>query len=130
MPLNTRTFSDLDLNFSANPITGDIIPIKGSDAVIQSIKNLLLTNFYEFPFSPDVGSNVRRMLFENITPLNTGLIKRQIKEVIQNFEPRVIISDIAVEALYASNGYNVTITFFLVNISDPITVKLFLEKVR
>lgn len=87
---------DFDFSFSPHPLTGDL-PIKEDNrAIQQSLRNLVLTNFYERGFNTEVGSNMKSSLFENITPLVAQSLKEDIEEVIDNFEPNVELVDVAV----------------------------------
>lgn len=126
----TRTFRDLDLNFTIHPVKKDINVLKNEYAIINSVKNLVLTNFYERPFQPEIGSNVRRLLFENIDAFLASQIERAIEETIQNFEPRVRVSRITAIPRPDENRYNVELEFFVVNLTNPITITFFLERVR
>jgi phage baseplate assembly protein W len=125
-----RTFKDLDLNFAIHPVKKDINTHKNEYAVINSIKNLVLTNHYERPFQPELGSNIRRLLFEQIESVIAAQIEREISEVIGNFEPRAKVS--RVEAIPASdeNGYKLYLEFFIINNPAPITINFFLERIR
>lgn len=126
----TRTFSDLDLNFLIHPVKKDINKKLDGNAVIASIKNLVLTNYYERPFQPGLGSNLRRLLFEQIEPITSSLIQREIEEVINNFEPRARLVRVIVEPNIDSNAYNVEVAFTLVNVTSPIIVKILLQRIR
>lgn len=126
----TRSFSDLDLNFLIHPVKKDINKKIDANAVITSIKNLVLTNHYERPFQPALGSNLRRMLFENVDPVTATLIEREIAEVITNFEPRVRLLGIVVEPNIDENAFNVRVSFTLLNTTSPITVRLLLQRTR
>jgi phage baseplate assembly protein W len=126
----TRTYQDLDLNFEAHPITGDVTKKKGDRAVIASIKNLILTNHYERPFNPAIGSNVRRMLFEPMDSQTTVLIREEIINTITNYEPRATLEEVIVSPNYDGNRYDITITFSILNRPEPVTVSLFLERIR
>ena len=125
-----RSFSDLDLNFNIHPIKKDINLHKGDMAIINSIKNLVLTNHYERPFRPEIGSNIRRMLFENVDSVMAAQIEREIEETIVNFEPRAQVSRVTASASPDDNRYNVELEFFIINSPDPITIKFFLERIR
>lgn len=127
---NARTFKDLDLNFNVHPIRKDINVNKDAYAVIGSIKNLILTNFYERLFQPELGSNVRRLLFENVDNITSARLESEIEETILNFEPRVKISKITAIPNADNNSYGVTIEFFIINSADPITINFFLERIR
>ena len=127
---STRTFRDLDLNFEIHPVRKDINILKNEFAIINSVKNLVLTNFYERPFQPQLGSNVRRLLFENIDTLVASQLERAIEETILNFEPRVQISKITALPRPDENKYMVELEFFVINNPNPITINFFLERVR
>jgi phage baseplate assembly protein W len=123
-------YSDLDLNFVIHPVKKDINILTSEIAVINSIKNLILTNHYERPFQPEIGSNVRRMLFENMDNVTAITIENEIKQTIANFEPRASVSKIFVVADDANNGFKVTLNFFVINRTTPITINFFLERLR
>jgi phage baseplate assembly protein W len=126
----TRTFRDLDLNFTIHPIRKDINIHKNEFAIINSVKNLILTNFYERPFQPEIGSSVRSLLFENIDTIIAAQLERAIEETILNYEPRVQISNITAVARPDENRYSVQLEFFVINNSSPITINFFLERIR
>ena len=127
---STRNFVDLDLNFMIHPIRKDISTYKAEYAVINSVKNLILTNHYEKPFRPQVGSNIRRLLFENIDSIIAAQIERAVTETIENFEPRVSVSNITAIPDQDNNRYNLRLEFFVINQTSPITINFFLERIR
>ena len=85
---NARQYTDLDLFFGRKSVSKDINKVTDVQAVKRSIRNLVLTNHYEKPFHPEIGSGVRDMLFELMTPLTAHILTRKIEDVIENFEPR------------------------------------------
>ena len=127
---STRNFRDLDLNFAIHPITKDVNIYKAEYAVINSVKNLILTNHFEKPFQPEVGSNIRRLLFENVDSIMAAQIEREIEETINNFEPRVQISSVIAIHAPEENGYKIRLEFFVINNPDPITINFLLERIR
>jgi phage baseplate assembly protein W len=127
---SARTFRDLDLNFTIHPIRKDINTHKNEYAIINSVKNLVLTNHYERPFQPEIGSNIRRLLFENVDTVTAAQIEREITETVENFEPRVQVSKVTAAADPDNNGYKVTLEFFVINNANPITINFFLERIR
>ena len=127
---STRTFRDLDLNFTIHPIRKDINTHKNEYAIINSVKNLVLTNHYERPFQPEIGSNIRRLLFENVDAITAAQIEREITETVENFEPRVQVSKVTAAADPDNNGYKVTLEFFVINNANPITINFFLVRIR
>lgn len=123
-------FSDLDLDFIAHPTTGDIVKKKGNDAIKRSLRNLILTNFYDRPFRHSIGSNAQKLLFENANHLTANFLTDSIREVIKKFEPRIILLGIDTNFDYDNNGYNVTITYSIVNRPEPLVTTIFLERIR
>ena len=126
----SREWQDLDLNFAIHPVRKDINRHRGELAVINSIKNLISTNHYEVPFQPELGCNVRKLLFEPLDMVTSTLIEREIIETINNFEPRASVSKVVVKPDFDNNGFNVELLFQIVNRTDPVAIKFFLERVR
>ena len=127
---STRSYKDLDLNFTAHPIKKDVSKNLNEYAIINSVKNLVSTNFFERPFRPEIGSGVRNLLFENVDPLVAAQLERAISEVIVNYEPRVSILKITAQASPDENRYAVTLSFFIINNPNPVTIDFFLERIR
>lgn len=125
-----RTYSDLDFRFTKHPVKKDLVLSYDEQAVIRSVKNLILTNHYERPFQPDIGSNVRRMLFEPISPLTANYLQKEISDVIKNYEPRATLNEVFVDMSPDENSYTVYISFYLVNQSTPITINFLLQRLR
>ncbi len=130
MARNTRTFSDLDFNFAPHPVTGDLVQKFDENAIKQSVKNLLQIRHYEKPFHSDIGSPLRELLFENITPLTEAMAKRAIIDIISNFEPRVSIINVDVIASDENNSLYINLVFKIVNTERPITLDFALERTR
>ena len=127
---STRTYVDLDLDFGASPVTKDVNKKVGDRAIINAVKNLILLNYFEKPFNPSVGSNVRRLLFEPMDGGTGALLEKEIELTVKNYEPRVKLRNVYVETDDENQGYNVTIEFFIVNRLEPVTVTFFLERLR
>ena len=125
-----RRYKDLDLNFNIHPVKKDINKHVDELAVINSVKNLLLTNHYERPFQPELGSNINKLLFDNMDSITVSALRREIEQVIQNFEPRVSISLIEVVPEYDDNRFRVNMEFFIVNRTEPVTIEFFLNRER
>jgi len=130
MAKNTRTFSDIDMVFLANPVSKDIYKKYDENAIKQSIKNLIMTKNFERPFRSDIGSQISSLLFEPITPVLRATIKKTITNTIISYEPRVNLLSVEVLLSPDNNGVYVTIVFSIVNTSTPISVDLFLERTR
>lgn len=130
MSLIARKFSDLDLDFTKHPVTKDVSKKVNENAIASAIRNLLLTSHYERPFNPDLGSNLKKFLFEPIDNVTTSLIQDSIFETIKNYEPRVTVEEIVATPNYDLQRYDVYVTFFVKNTVEPITISFFLERIR
>lgn len=129
MPI-AKSWSDFDLDFSTHPNTGNLSMKRDADAIVRSVRYLLLTNYYERPFHPEVGSNITKQLFEPMN-LQTSLnIKESIIETINNFEPRVQINEIKVDEREDENGYLIYLRFFVRNEEVERVTQFFLERTR
>jgi phage baseplate assembly protein W len=91
---------------------------------------LISTRHYEIPFQPEVGCNVQKLLFEPLDAVTATLIEREITETINNFEPRAEILKVSVSADTDNNGFKVDMLFKIINRTDPVAIKFFLERVR
>lgn len=123
-------YSDLDLDFFANPSTGDVVKKNGIEAIKRSVRNLILTNFYERPFRSYVGSDVPRYLFDQVDPITLVFMKSAIEDVINNFEPRVKLTNVVINNNIDNNGFDVRIEYIILNRELPVTVNYFLERIR
>lgn len=123
-------FSDLDLAFIAHPNTGAIGRKKNREAVKQSVKSLILTDFYERPFKSDIGCGIRYYLFELYTPAVKQQMENTIREVIRNYEPRANLIDVLVEDRPDQNALTVSVAFYVVNDPNPVVLDVILERVR
>lgn len=130
MARNTRTFSDIDLNFTPHPVTGDLVTRYDDNAIKQSLKNLILTRNYERPFHSEIGSPVKALLFDLITPLTAHMVRRAIVDLVSNFEPRVRLMSVDVIASPDNNSLYVNIVFRIVNTERPINLDFVLERTR
>ena len=126
----TPDYSDLDLDFLMHPTTKDVVKKVGPESIKRSVRNLILTNFYDRPFRPGIGSNAQKLLFENATPLTAGFLENAIQEVLRNFEPRIRLDGVKVQFDYDNNGYNVALAYIILNRNEPIITTIFLERIR
>ena len=126
----SKIYSDIDYTFTKKPVTGDVALSYDTQAVIRSIRNLLLTRNYERPFNPDLGSNLDGLLFEMISPLTASAIEREIQTMVENYEPRATIDSITVTPITDQNAYNISLSFYIENATLPTTVTLLLERNR
>ena len=128
---NVRQYRDLDLFFSRKQGSDDVNKVTDIEAVKRSVRNLVLTNFYEKPFHPEIGSGVRDMLFENMSPVTAVVLARKVEDVIENFEPRARLIGVRALPNLDRNEYEVTIEFFVVNApTELVDMTVFLEVLR
>ena len=127
---SARIYKDLNLDFQQNSATKDIQKLTDVEAVKRSVRNLINTNHYEKPFHPEIGSNLRAMLFENLTPQMNHLISKQIELLLRNYEQRIRLVQVNAQPSYDRNGYLATISFYVLNYPEPVVVENFLERLR
>tara|TARA_B100000085_G_scaffold117897_1_gene107356 strand:- start:4553 stop:4978 length:426 start_codon:yes stop_codon:yes gene_type:complete len=127
---SVKKYSDLNLNFTKNPATGDVARLTDIEAVKRSVRNLIMTNQFERPFHPELGSSVRALLFEPITPLNAVLLEDRVREVIINFEPRASVGSVQIFDDIDNNRYKVIINFKVISTSEDVTITEFLQRLR
>ena len=127
---SSRIYKDLNLGFQQNTATKDIQKLTDVEAVKRSVRNLINTNHYEKPFHPEIGSNLRAMLFENMTPTMNHVISKNIEMLIKNYEPRCRLVQVFTRPMFDRNGYACQISFYVVNHPEPVQVETFLERLR
>ena len=127
---SAKIYQDLNLDFQKNTATKDIQKLTDVEAVKRSVRTLIKLNHYEKPFRPEIGSNLRAMLFENITPQINHAISKQIDLLIRNYEPRCRLVQLNVQPDVDRNGYRASISFYVVNHPDRVEVETFLERIR
>ena len=128
---NVRQYSDLDLFFGKKTSDNDISKVTDIEAVKRYIRNLVQLNVYDKPFHPEVSGGVREMLFENMTPLISTIIARQIEDVIENFEPRARLVSVRALPDFDRNAYEVQVAFYVVNTpTELVDLTVMLERLR
>jgi phage baseplate assembly protein W len=126
----SKIYSDIDFTFTKKPVVGDVALSYDAQAVIRSIRNILLTRHYEKPFNPDFGSNIDALLFEMVSPLTSTALEGEIRTTIENYEPRARLSEVIVNPQPDNNAYSVSLSFYIENATLPTTVTLLLERNR
>ena len=128
---SVKQYSDLDLFFGTKAASKDISKVNDIQAVKRSVRNLILTNHYEKPFHPEIGSGVRDVLFENMTPTTSHILIRKIEMVIEQFEPRARLISVSAFPNLDRNEYECTISFYVVNApTELVDLTVFLERLR
>ena len=116
MSLTSKSFRDFSLTFEKNAVTNDILALKNEAAIKESVKNIVLYNFYEKPFNPFFGGNISGLLFENSTPSMELEIKNRIEQSIETQEPRVTAVTVDVDFEEDQNDLQVEITYLILGI--------------
>ena len=127
---NTRTWKDLDLFFTITA-TKDVNKVTDVQAVKRSVRNLVLLNHYEKPFHPEIGSGIREMLFEPMTPITAVILGKKVEDVIENFEPRARLVGVKSAPDLDRNAYDLTVEFYVVNApTELVQLDVLLERLR
>ena len=126
-----QLYSDIDLFFGPKIGSKDVSKVTNFTAVKRSVRNLVLTNFYEKPFHPEIGSGVRDILFEPMTPISAYILTMKIEVAIENYEPRVRLVGVRALPDIDNNSYNVTLEFYVVNApTELVNMEVLLERLR
>tara|TARA_B100000035_G_scaffold131924_1_gene112158 strand:+ start:651 stop:1091 length:441 start_codon:yes stop_codon:yes gene_type:complete len=128
---SAKVYKDLNLNFTKHPVKQTLTPLTDVAAIKRSVRNLVMYNHYEKPFHPEIGSGVRDLLFENMTPFVSNTLRKLIEDTITNFEPRVTLAGVIVNPNFDNNQYEVTVEFYIDNSpSELVDMSFNLERIR
>jgi phage baseplate assembly protein W len=121
MPLQrvSQGFKDVSMSFQTNPLTNDLIALKNESAIARSVRNIVFTLPGEKFFNPNFGSQVSKSLFENVDQSSASIIRDEIRNSINNYEPRVSLIDVQVNPDYDNGEFNVVIVYRIVGIDVP-----------
>ncbi len=121
MPLErvSQGFKDISMSFESNPLTDDLIALKNENAIARSIKNIVFTLPGEKFFDPEFGSDISAALFENIDDISGGMIEDQLRQSINNYEPRVNLQEVLTSPNYDNNAFDVTIRYEIIGADVP-----------
>ena len=130
-PLQVRQYKDLDLFFTKRSRDRDVNVLTNITAVKRSVRNLILTNFYEKPFHPEIGCGVRSLFFENMTPSTSIAIAQAAEDVLVSYEPRAKVFSVEVEPDLDRNAYDMSVKFVVVNAAaELVELNVLLEVLR
>ena len=121
MPLErvSQGFKDLSMTFQANPLNNDLIGLKNENAIARSVRNIVMTIPGEKPFNENFGSKVSSLLFENIDDITATIIVDEIRESIQNYEPRVDLNNVEAFPNYDNNSFDAVVTYNIIGADTP-----------
>ncbi len=121
MPLErvSQSFRDISASFQANPLNNDLVVLKNANAIARSIRNIISTSPGEKFFDPDFGSNVTRLLFENLDDVSAISIRDEIENSINNYEPRVSLISVNTNPDYDNNSLDVKLIYRIIGVDIP-----------
>jgi phage baseplate assembly protein W len=125
-----KSWSDLDLSLKIHPIRKDIVSLKDDAAIKNAVKNLLVSNFYERPFQDDLGANLRGLLFEPAGLFTEIMLRDNIKNVLDNYEPRIRVSSINIIDNTQANSYGIIVNFKIKEFDQATSVNIELRRLR
>ncbi len=127
----SKAFKDISMSFKVSPLTFDLIANKNETAIARSIRNLVLTAPGERPFNPELGSQVSRLLFEPMDDITTDALKEEIRNTINNFEPRVRLRQVIVQPNFSVGSYEISIRYDIVGVEvSPQQLSFALQQTR
>jgi phage baseplate assembly protein W len=130
MSRDSQAYSDFTTDMTPHPVSLDIVKFIDENAVIRSVRNLLMTNRYERLYQPTIGTDIRKMLFEPVNSMTAQNISDFVKNTIYDFEPRAKLLSVTVTPDEDGNRYIVSITIIVINKQDPISFNITLDRIR
>tara|TARA_Y100000004_G_scaffold80978_1_gene91004 strand:- start:116 stop:535 length:420 start_codon:yes stop_codon:yes gene_type:complete len=124
----SKSFKDFPINFAKNPFTDDLSVVSNENSIKQAVKNLILTAPGEKPFQPLVGSSVRDLLFEPLDAFTVDTLTDEITQTINQYEPRVKLTNVIVTPIEESNKINVSIEYQVVGLPIVETIEFVLQR--
>ena len=115
----SKSFKDLSMSFKFNPLSGDLIALNNENAIARAVRNIVSTTPGEKFFDPDFGSSVSEILFENVDDITAVSIQDEIRNCLNNYEPRVDLVNVDVNPNFDENQFDVKITYRIVGIDIP-----------
>lgn len=125
-----KQYTDLDLSLKLHPIRKDIIPLRDDVAIRNAVKHLIVTNFFERPFQPSKGANLRGLLFEPADVITKNSLRRGIERVLRLYEPRIKLFKVIIEDLSDENAYRVSVLYNIKEYDTDQDVEIILQRLR
>ncbi len=112
----SKGFKDISASFQVNPLNDDLIPLMNANSIARSIRNLVFTSRGDVPFNPVLGSRVSELLFEPMDQITSTALREEIRDTIDNFEPRVRLEEVEVKPDYDEGQYDIIINYIIIGI--------------
>lgn len=121
MPIQriSRGFKDISMTFQSNPLNDDLIALKNANAIARSVRNIVMTIPGERFFQPSFGSGVNRVLFNNMDEISASILEDEIRNSIRNYEPRVRLRSLKVQANFDNNAFDTVVTYDIIGADVP-----------
>jgi len=121
MPIQriSRGFKDISMTFQSNPLNDDLIALKNANAIARSVRNIVMTIPGERFFQPSFGSGINRVLFNNMDEISASILEDEIRNSIRNYEPRVRLRSLKVQANFDNNAFDTVITYDIIGADVP-----------
>lgn len=123
-------YSDFDISFRANPVTGSLVRVTNDDAVLQSMENIVLAMRGEWAHHPTLGSKLHKLLFEPLDPVTASSVVEVVRASLATNEPRAQILSVTATPDPVRNGYGLEVVFRTINSTTPVTFSSFIKRVR
>jgi len=125
-----QIYSDFLNDLTPHPVIKDVVRYTNEDSINRSIRNLLLTNKGERPYQPNLGTDIRKLLFEPMGTSTASLLSKFIEETIRQYEPRAKVLNIQVTAFEEQNAYVVNLQYLIINRQEPVNLSVTLNRAR
>jgi len=121
MPIQriSRGFKDISMTFQSNPLNDDLIALKNANAIARSVRNIVMTIPGERFFQPSFGSGINRVLFNNMDEISASILEDEIRNSIRNYEPRVRLRSLKVQANFDNNAFDTVVTYDIIGADIP-----------
>ena len=126
----TQRYVDLDFGFPLNPVTEDVGKKVNARAINQSLKNLIMMQTFDYPFHPEIGCQIYGLLFELFTPVTAAALQRAITYCVENFEPRVKLTNVTVDNDEDNHSIIISLSYIIVNTGSPQTYTFSVDRTR
>lgn len=123
-------FKDIDMNFAAHPVSGDVSVVTNDNDIKQSIRNLVMTNTWDRRFNSKLGTYLYRALFEPANGMTYQIVKKTVFDTLTDYEPRITVVDVLITPYEDNNAIVVDVIYTINNTSVQSNVKVVMERTR
>ena len=120
-------YTDIDIELT-KAVDGDITIDEEIDAVKNSLANIMQTFQGSRRMIPEFAINIYSMLFEPMSDEISSIIGSKILEAITQWDDRIIISNVNIDANYDANLYTCTVNFNTISTQEVHTVDFVLKR--